>query len=81
MGVLPRADRELEAMVAGSREVVGALEEEEAMDDDEVDGRAFAGGVSEGRGSISATIVNERSSPWAGGEWLGAVSLRCFCEV
>jgi hypothetical protein len=65
-------------MIPGSREVVGALEEAEAMDDDEVDGRAFAGGVSEGRGSIWATIVNEGGSAWAGGEWLEAVSMGCF---
>lgn len=54
VGVPPRAVRELEAMDAAGCDVLGALED--AIDEDEVEGRAFAGGVSECR--VSMVVVS-----------------------
>jgi hypothetical protein len=65
VGVVPRTVLELEAMAAGGCELLVALED--AMDEDEVEGRAFAGGVSEGRESMAVV---------GGGAWAGTRQAR-----
>jgi hypothetical protein len=50
--VVPRASFELEAMVWGFGELLAACED--VMDEDEFLGRATAGGVCDGRGSMVA---------------------------
>lgn len=61
VGVVPRGARELEAMAGGCFEEPGVCEE--AREEDDVEGRVFAGGVMEER-SMAAAEVREAPTGW-----------------